>query len=211
MTKTMRWSLAALGVGHRAARRLRPLEPGTAAATFAAAARRITSHHRQHAGRADAVRRLARDDAAGAVPAARAGDPQPRLQRRRDRHAAALEELRHAGRVAERRRPRRSAATRRTGFDGTNTKADVVFAFFGYNESYAGQEGLDGVQEAARRLDHAHAGAEVQRQVGAADRASSRRSRTRISAIPTCPTARRTTSGSSSTPGDGGGRQGRAA
>jgi lysophospholipase L1-like esterase len=26
---------------------------------------------------------------------------------------------------------------------GTNTKADVVFAFFGYNESYAGPEGLD--------------------------------------------------------------------
>jgi glucose/arabinose dehydrogenase/lysophospholipase L1-like esterase len=28
-------------------------------------------------------------------------------------------------------------------FAGTNTKADVVFAFFGYNESYAGQEGLE--------------------------------------------------------------------
>ncbi len=28
-------------------------------------------------------------------------------------------------------------------FAGTNTKADVVFAFFGYNESYAGQAGLD--------------------------------------------------------------------
>ncbi len=27
-------------------------------------------------------------------------------------------------------------------FSGTNTKADVVFAFFGYNESYAGDEGL---------------------------------------------------------------------
>jgi glucose/arabinose dehydrogenase len=26
--------------------------------------------------------------------------------------------------------------------DGANTKADVVFAFFGYNESYAGQDGL---------------------------------------------------------------------
>jgi len=25
---------------------------------------------------------------------------------------------------------------------GTNTKADVIFAFFGYNESFAGQEGL---------------------------------------------------------------------
>jgi hypothetical protein len=26
---------------------------------------------------------------------------------------------------------------------GTNTRADVVFAFFGYNESFAGQAGLD--------------------------------------------------------------------
>ena len=72
------------------------------------------SHHRQHAGRADAVRRLARDDAPGAVPEARAGHPQSRLQRRRDRDAAALEELRHARRVAERRSRSRSAATRTT-------------------------------------------------------------------------------------------------
>jgi glucose/arabinose dehydrogenase/azurin len=28
-------------------------------------------------------------------------------------------------------------------FAGTNTKADVIFAFFGYNESYAGEAGLD--------------------------------------------------------------------
>ena len=28
-------------------------------------------------------------------------------------------------------------------FAGTNTKADVIFAFFGYNESFAGQAGLD--------------------------------------------------------------------
>src|SRR5215212_773652 len=32
-------------------------------------------------------------------------------------------------------------------FSGTNTKADVVFAFFGYNESYAGQEGLDAFKQ----------------------------------------------------------------
>jgi hypothetical protein len=31
--------------------------------------------------------------------------------------------------------------------DGANTKADVVFAFFGYNESYAGQEGLAAFQK----------------------------------------------------------------
>jgi glucose/arabinose dehydrogenase len=30
---------------------------------------------------------------------------------------------------------------------GTNTNADVVFAFFGYNESYAGQAGLDGFKK----------------------------------------------------------------
>ncbi len=31
--------------------------------------------------------------------------------------------------------------------DRANTKADVVFAFFGYNESYAGQEGLSAFQQ----------------------------------------------------------------
>jgi glucose/arabinose dehydrogenase/lysophospholipase L1-like esterase len=31
--------------------------------------------------------------------------------------------------------------------DGANTKADVIFAFFGYNESYAGQEGLSAFQQ----------------------------------------------------------------
>ena len=35
-------------------------------------------------------------------------------------------------------------------FDGTNTKADVIFAFFGYNESFAGEAGLDDVQEGPR-------------------------------------------------------------
>jgi glucose/arabinose dehydrogenase len=33
-------------------------------------------------------------------------------------------------------------------FAGTNTTADVAFAFFGYNESYAGQAGLDGFKKA---------------------------------------------------------------
>src|SRR5687768_5391150 len=32
-------------------------------------------------------------------------------------------------------------------FNGTNTKADVVFAFFGYNESYAGEEELDAFKQ----------------------------------------------------------------
>src|SRR5262249_39428811 len=34
-------------------------------------------------------------------------------------------------------------AVRQNRFELTNTKADVVFAFFGYNESHAGQAGLD--------------------------------------------------------------------
>ena len=41
---------------------------------------------------------------------------------------------------------RRLAATRTTGSTGANTKADVIFAFFGYNESYAGQDGLTAFQ-----------------------------------------------------------------
>ena len=53
-------------------------------------------------------------------------------------------------------------------FAGTNTKADVVFAFFGYNESYAGRGRSGCLHEAAGRLDHAHAGATLQRQDGAA-------------------------------------------
>src|ERR1700722_8684716 len=44
--------------------------------------------------------------------------------------------------------PEPSRLTTRKGvrenrFETTNTKADVVFAFFGYNESYAGEAGLD--------------------------------------------------------------------
>src|SRR4026208_2335243 len=31
---------------------------------------------------------------------------------------------------------------------GANTRADVIFAFFGYNESYGGQEALPGLQHA---------------------------------------------------------------
>src|SRR5258708_16963125 len=31
--------------------------------------------------------------------------------------------------------------------DGANTRVDVIFAFFGYNESYAGQQGLSAFQQ----------------------------------------------------------------
>jgi glucose/arabinose dehydrogenase/lysophospholipase L1-like esterase len=43
-------------------------------------------------------------------------------------------------------------------FDGTNTRADVVFAFFGYNESYAGEAGLPAFrQQLADWIAHTHA------------------------------------------------------
>ena len=75
-------------------------------------------------------------------------------------------------------------------------QADVVFAFFGYNESFAGKDGLDEVQEGPRRLHQAHAGPEVQRQDAPRGWSCSRRSPTRTCKAATCPTARRTTSGS---------------
>ena len=85
-------------------------------------------------------------------------------------------------------------------FAGTNTKADVVFAFFGYNESYAGAGRARGLQEGPGR---AGSRTRSRRNTTAGPRrasCSSRRSRTRISAIPICPTARRTTSAWRSTP-----------
>ena len=40
-------------------------------------------------------------------------------------------------------------------FEGTNTRADVIFAFFGYSESHAGKAGLDGFkQQLAEWLTH---------------------------------------------------------
>jgi len=39
--------------------------------------------------------------------------------------------------------PRDAGKVRENRFELTNTKADIVFAFFGYNESWAGSEGLD--------------------------------------------------------------------
>ncbi len=66
---------------------------------------------------------------------------------------------------------RRSAATRTTASTGANTKADVIFAFFGYNESYAGQEGLAAFKKELGDWIDPYARAEVQRQVGPARRA----------------------------------------
>ena len=46
----------------------------------------------------------------------------------------------------------------------TRTKADVVFAFFGYNESFAGAEGLDQFKKDLDSVHQAHPRPEVQRQ-----------------------------------------------
>ena len=53
----------------------------------------------------------------------------------------------------------------------THVKADVVFAFFGYNESFQGQAGLRQVQEGPRRIRQENPEPEVQRQECSAARA----------------------------------------
>ncbi len=68
---------------------------------------------------------------------------------------------------AGRRSPTR-ASCNRTASRTTNTKADVIFAFFGYNESFAGEAGLPKFKTDLDSVHQAHAVAEVQRQVGPA-------------------------------------------
>lgn len=47
------------------------------------------------------------------------------------------------------------APVRQNRFELTNTKADVIFAFFGYNESFAGQAGLEKFKtDLATQIDH---------------------------------------------------------
>ena len=123
-------------------------------------------HHRQHAGRASAVRRLARGQAPRAISEARPRVPQPWLQRRRGRDAPSIQEFRHAGRVAE----RQAVAHRR--LSGQPLR----------RHQHAGRRHLRvlrlqrvvrrrgrtaGVPAAAGRLDPAHAVAAVQRPIGA--------------------------------------------
>lgn len=43
--------------------------------------------------------------------------------------------------------PHKVAGAAENRFAGTNTKADVIFAFFGYNESFAGEAGLPGFKK----------------------------------------------------------------
>ena len=89
--------------------------------------------------------------------------------------------------LLQRRFPRHELVVRNLGFSGDEltlrlrsagfgspddhlkaVEADVILAFFGYNESFAGATGLDEVQAGPRRVHQAHARPEVQRQERAA-------------------------------------------
>ena len=67
------------------------------------------------------------------------------------------------------------------------TKADVIFAFFGYNESFAGEAGLATFKPTSTGYHQAHAEPEVQRPRRAAAWCCSRRSRMRICTGPNLP------------------------
>ena len=121
--------------------RRRRREHCTGPSGFHASASRPHQHHRQYARRAAPVRRLARDDAAGALSQARA---RPRNlgfsgdeigTRPRSKNFGTPDEW-----LSGLGAPIGGYEDNR--FAGTETKADVVFAFFGYNESFAGDAGL---------------------------------------------------------------------
>ena len=65
----------------------------------------------------------------------------------------------------------------------------MIFAFFGYNESFAGEAGLPKFKEDLDDVHQAHAGAEVQRQVRPAARAVLADRASRTTRPRTCPTA----------------------
>ena len=136
--------------------------------------------HRQHAGRASAVRRLARSQAPRAVSEARPRLSQPRLQRRRGRDAPSIEELRHAGRVAE----RQAGADRRLSGEPLRRRQHAGrrhLRVLRLQRVVRRRGRTAGVPAAADRVDPAHAVAAVQRAIGAAGRVvladRSRRSR----------------------------------
>ena len=168
-TITTRWGmagggalLALLAAGDTAVR--------TQAPVVRAAAEGPHQHHRQHAGRADAVRRLARDDAPGAVSEARAGLPQPRVQRRRDRTRPRSKNFgtpdEWLSGLGPAHRRLRGQPVRRHQHQGRRHLRVLRLQRVVRRPGRA-----RGLQEAAGRLDRAHARAEVQRQVGAARRA----------------------------------------
>ena len=85
-------------------------------------------------------------------------------------------------------------------FETTNTKADVIFAFFGYNESFAGEAGLDKFKKDLDAfIKHTLAQKYNGKSRPAAGPVLADRPRGPARTA-TCPTAARTTSGSSSTP-----------
>ena len=88
--------------------------------------RATTSPHRQHAGRPDAARRLARD------AASRAASRQDDL---------VFRNLAFSGDEVDLKNRLRSDDFGTPDEWLTKTKADVIFAFFGYNESFAGERG----------------------------------------------------------------------
>ena len=147
--------------------------PGESPRTAGDQARRPHLHHRQHARRPDAARRLAGNLLPQPLPQARPGLPQPRLLRRRADASRRLRSqsfgtpdqwLAGSAPVPEPNKLVTRHGVRDNRFETTNTRADVVFAFFGYNESFAGAGRPRQVQERPRRLHQAHPGAEVQRQ-----------------------------------------------
>ena len=78
-------------------------------------------------------------------------------------------------------------------------QADVVLAFFGYDESFGGEGGAREVQARPGGLHQAHARRSITTAKPRRGWCSFRRSRTRIYMIATCPTAPTTIAASSST------------
>ena len=143
-------------------------------------------HHRQHACRALPARRLAGDDDPGAVSEASTDAPQPRVQRRRGRHAQSLEELRDARRVAQRRgrTHRRLPGEPLRQHQHQGRRGLRVLRL---QRVVRGRRGSRRVQEAARRLDRRTRSRSATTARPRRASSCSRRSRTRISAAPIFP------------------------
>ena len=160
--------------------------------------RRSHRHHRQHAGRADAVRRLARDDDARALPEARSGlrnlgfSGDEITTRLRSKNFGTPDEW-LSGKAAP------IGGYQENRFDGHQHQGRRHLRVLRLQRVVRRRGGARSVQEAARRLDHAHAGAEVQRQIRPAHRPLLADCARRSEATPICPTARRTTNGWRST------------
>lgn len=63
--------------------------------------------------------------------------------------------LRGEGKIPQPDKLNKDAPVRQNRFELTNTRADVIFAFFGYNESFAGQAGLETFKkQLGDQIDH---------------------------------------------------------